>query len=97
MTWWEPVLDLVVGNDQAMNLMDVDKGALQVLGSKKVGSQSDCPECWRSGLGSSKGALAMECRTYTRLVSPAEGPEKKKWRSWQLKPKITVEPHIDFS
>jgi len=35
-----------------MNLMDVDKGALQVLGSKKVGSQSDCPECWRSGLGS---------------------------------------------
>jgi len=53
MTQWEPVPDLVVGNDQAMNLMDVDKGALQVLGSKKVGSQNDCPECWRSGLGTS--------------------------------------------
>jgi len=28
-----------------------------------------------------KGAPAIECRTYTRLVSPAEGPKKKKWRS----------------
>ena len=46
---------------------------------------------------SSKGALEIECQTYTWLVSPAEGPKKKKWRSQQLKPKITVEPHIDLS
>jgi len=45
----------------------------------------------------SKGAPAIECRTYTRLVSPAEGLKKKKWRSQQLKPRITVEPHIDLS
>ena len=43
-----------------------------------------------------KGALAIECQTYTWLVSPAEGL-KKKWRSQQLKPRITAEPHIDLS
>ena len=44
-----------------------------------------------------KGAPAIECQTYTQLVSPAEGPKKKIWRSQQLQPKITVEPHIDLS
>jgi len=33
------------------------------------------------GSDEAKGAPAIECRTYTRLVSPAEGPKKKKWRS----------------
>ena len=28
--------------------------------------------------GKVKGALAIECRTYTQLVSPAKGPKKKK-------------------
>ena len=30
-------------------------------------------------VGAYKGAPGSECRTYTRLVSPAIGREKKKW------------------
>ena len=32
----------------------------------------------KSWIFHSKGALAIECRTYTWLVSPADGPKKKK-------------------
>jgi len=39
----------------------------------------------------SKGAPAIECRTYTQLVSPANGPKKKKRRSSQIMHRITVD------
>ena len=38
-----------------------------------------------------KGAPAIECRTYSRLVSPGLGPEKKKWRASQIAFGMTVE------
>ena len=43
-----------------------------------------------------KGALGIECRTYSRLVSPGLGPEKKKWRALQIAFRMFVEHCIDL-
>jgi len=43
-----------------------------------------------------KGAPAIECRTYSRLVSPGLDPKKKKnWRASQIAFKMAIEHCID--
>jgi len=43
-----------------------------------------------------KGAPGIECRTYSQLVSPGLGPEKKKWRALQIAFRMFVEHCIDL-
>ena len=74
MTQWEPVPDLVVGNDQAMNLMDVDKGALQVLGSKKVVKM----------IAQSVGEVVLE-QAFSLLLDWLNILWQKNWCSWKLR------------
>jgi hypothetical protein len=38
-----------------------------------------------------KGALAIECRTYSQLVSPGLGPKKKNWKASQIAFRTTTE------
>jgi len=42
-----------------------------------------------------KGAPAIECWTYSWLVSPGLDPEKKNWRASQIAFKMAIEHCID--
>jgi len=61
----EHELNLLVEN--ICTLMELEMNKIEL---NKVGRSRKC-------IVRNKGALAIECQTYTRLVSPAKGPKKK--------------------